>query len=614
MDSRVFLSLSLCFLSLFPGTAALHFPGRLEDKKTHGSILKLKTDGVSSAPFDPTRVTQISWRPRAKDKLEKSMVADNESGKSVQSEVRTSSGMFLNKAQDKVVVGIEARIAAWTFLPEENGESIQILHYELGQKYEPHSDYFLDKVNQELGGHRVATVLMYLSDVKKGGETVFPHSEAKDTQLKDDDWSDCAKNGYAVKAKKGDALLFYSLHPNATTDPLSLHGSCPVIEGEKWSATKWIHVRSFEKILKHANGGCIDENENCARWAASGECKRNPLYMVGSEGVVGNCMKSCKVPPCCDKSNVKRGLWTAEEDAKILAYVANHGIGNWTLVPHKAGLNRCGKSCRLRWTNYLRPDLKHDNFTPEEEQLILDYHKVIGSRWSLIAQQLPGRTDNDVKNYWNTKLKKKLFKMGIDPLTHKPFSQILSDYEKIASLPVLNISTNNMSSLVPIELSCITTINQPLPQQFISQETVQQHEVPSLTSSSSSSYSVPQLSSPRSFSCLSSPVPVAPSSPSSWCSEFLLGDPILSSDMDPKQEHNLQVPLITLQSSKPHYQFSEVAQERGCEAMYIGGQTERYCSEAASTSSANSFVEAILDRDNEIQSEFPEVLNEYFSF
>ncbi|THF94412.1 transcription factor MYB35 [Camellia sinensis] len=318
-------------------------------------------------------------------------------------------------------------------------------------------------------------------------------------------------------------------------------------------------------------------------------------------------------PPCCDKSNVKRGLWTAEEDAKILAYVANHGIGNWTLVPHKAGLNRCGKSCRLRWTNYLRPDLKHDNFTPEEEQLILDYHKVIGSRWSLIAQQLPGRTDNDVKNYWNTKLKKKLFKMGIDPLTHKPFSQILSDYEKIASLPVLNISTN-MSSLVPIELSCITTINQPLPQQFISQETVQQHEVPSLTSSSSSSYSVTQLSSPRSFSCLSSPVPVAPSSPSSWCSEFLLGDPILSSDMDPKQEHNLQVPLITLQSNKPHYQFSEVAQERGCEAMYIGGQTERYCSEAASTSSANSFVEAILDRDSEIQSEFPEVLNEYFSF
>lgn len=59
----------------------------------------------------------------------------------------------------------------------DNGESIQILHYEHGQKYEPHFDYFYDKINQELGGHRVATVLMYLSDVKRGGETVFPDSE-----------------------------------------------------------------------------------------------------------------------------------------------------------------------------------------------------------------------------------------------------------------------------------------------------------------------------------------------------------------------------------------------------------------------------------------------------
>ncbi|KZV45655.1 hypothetical protein F511_02315 [Dorcoceras hygrometricum] len=88
-------------------------------------------------------------------------------------------------------------------------------------------------------------------------------------------------------------------------------------------------------------------------------------------------------PRCCDKANVKRGPWTPEEDAKILAYVASHGIGNWTSVPQKAGLNRCGKSCRLRWTNYLRPDLKHDNFTPEEEECILELHKTIGSRWCL---------------------------------------------------------------------------------------------------------------------------------------------------------------------------------------------------------------------------------------
>ncbi|XP_057488804.1 probable prolyl 4-hydroxylase 6 isoform X2 [Actinidia eriantha] len=315
MDFRVFISLSLCLLSLLPDLvhSAVQFPGWLGDKKTQGSVLRLPT-GASYAPFDPTRVTQISWRPRAfiykgfltdeecdhlihlaKDKLEKSMVADNESGKSIASEVRTSSGMFLKKAQDEIVARIESRLASWTFLPEENGEAMQILHYENGQKYEPHFDYFHDKANQELGGHRVATVLMYLSDVKRGGETIFPNSEAKDTQPKEDNWSDCAKNGYAVKPNKGDALLFFSLHLDATTDPLSLHGSCPVIEGEKWSATKWIHVRSFDKTAKPENEDCIDDNVQCVQWAANGECKRNPVYMVGSEDSLGYCRKSCKV-------------------------------------------------------------------------------------------------------------------------------------------------------------------------------------------------------------------------------------------------------------------------------------------------------------------------------
>ncbi|KAJ6763464.1 PROLYL 4-HYDROXYLASE ALPHA SUBUNIT [Salix purpurea] len=170
------------------------------------------------------------------------MVANDETGESMDSEERTSSGMIIFETEDEIVSDVEARIAAWTFLPEENGEPIQILRYEHGQKYEAHIDYFMDKVNQEVGGHRVATVLMYLSDVNKGGETVFPASEAKGSQPKDDRWSDCAENGYAVKPNKGDALLFLSLHPDATPDPDSLHASCPVIEGEKWSATKWIHA------------------------------------------------------------------------------------------------------------------------------------------------------------------------------------------------------------------------------------------------------------------------------------------------------------------------------------------------------------------------------------
>ncbi|CAK9196635.1 unnamed protein product [Sphagnum troendelagicum] len=112
--------------------------------------------------------------------------------------------------------------------------------------------------------------------------------------------------------------------------------------------------------------------------------------------------------PCCEKDNVKRGPWTPEEDAKLLACIAQHGTGSWRTLPKKAGLQRCGKSCRLRWTNYLRPDLKHGRFTDHEEKLIVNLHAALGSRWSLIAAQLPGRTDNDVKNYWNTRLKKKL--------------------------------------------------------------------------------------------------------------------------------------------------------------------------------------------------------------
>lgn len=95
-----------------------------------------------------------------------------------------------------------------------------------------------------------------------------------------------------MKPRKGDALLFFSLHLNATTDPLSLHGSCPVIEGEKWSATKWIHVRSFETVF---NNECQDQNPSCSQWAVNGECDKNPLYMVGSENSVGHCRKSCKV-------------------------------------------------------------------------------------------------------------------------------------------------------------------------------------------------------------------------------------------------------------------------------------------------------------------------------
>ncbi|XP_039797694.1 transcription factor MYB20-like [Panicum virgatum] len=124
--------------------------------------------------------------------------------------------------------------------------------------------------------------------------------------------------------------------------------------------------------------------------------------------------------PCCDKVGLKKGPWTAEEDQKLVSFLLTNGQCCWRAVPKLAGLLRCGKSCRLRWTNYLRPDLKRGLLSEEEEKTVIDLHAELGNRWSKIASHLPGRTDNEIKNHWNTHIKKKLRKMGIDPVTHKP--------------------------------------------------------------------------------------------------------------------------------------------------------------------------------------------------
>ncbi|KEH16274.1 putative transcription factor MYB-HB-like family [Medicago truncatula] len=115
-----------------------------------------------------------------------------------------------------------------------------------------------------------------------------------------------------------------------------------------------------------------------------------------------------RTPSCDKKSGMRKGTWTAEEDRKLIAYVTRYGCWNWRQLPKFAGLSRCGKSCRLRWLNYLRPNIKRGNFTQEEEELIIRMHKNLGNRWSTIAAELPGRTDNEVKNYWHTSLKKRV--------------------------------------------------------------------------------------------------------------------------------------------------------------------------------------------------------------
>ncbi|CAA7388284.1 unnamed protein product [Spirodela intermedia] len=103
---------------------------------------------------------------------------------------------------------------------------------------------------------------------------------------------------------------------------------------------------------------------------------------------------------------LRRGPWTVEEDLLLINYIAIHGEGRWNSLAHCAGLKRTGKSCRLRWLNYLRPDVRRGNITPEEQLLILELHSRWGNRWSKIAQHLPGRTDNEIKNYWRTRVQK----------------------------------------------------------------------------------------------------------------------------------------------------------------------------------------------------------------
>ncbi|XP_068639826.1 MYB31 transcription factor31-like [Aristolochia californica] len=127
--------------------------------------------------------------------------------------------------------------------------------------------------------------------------------------------------------------------------------------------------------------------------------------------------------PCCEKAHTNKGAWTKEEDDRLIAHIRVHGEGCWRSLPKAAGLLRCGKSCRLRWINYLRPDLKRGNFTEEEDELIIKLHGLLGNKWSLIAGRLPGRTDNEIKNYWNTHIRRKLLSRGIDPATHRPINQ-----------------------------------------------------------------------------------------------------------------------------------------------------------------------------------------------
>ncbi|KAJ0966885.1 hypothetical protein J5N97_023802 [Dioscorea zingiberensis] len=239
LSVALLMLLALGIVSLPVGSDEPSIAGR----RPHRSAVETNGMGRREEPW--TEV--LSWEPRAfiyhnflskeecehlislaKPHMEKSTVVDSQTGRSKDSRVRTSSGTFLKRGRDKTIRAIEKRIADFTFIPVEHGEGLQVLHYEVGQKYESHFDYFVDELNSKNGGQRIATVLMYLSDVEEGGETVFPSAKVNSSSLPwYNELSECGKKGLSVRPKIGDALLFWSMKPDATLDPTSLHGGCP---------------------------------------------------------------------------------------------------------------------------------------------------------------------------------------------------------------------------------------------------------------------------------------------------------------------------------------------------------------------------------------------------
>jgi len=244
-------------------------------------------------------------------------------GEGVIDEIRTSYGTFISRLTDPIIERIEKRISVFTHIPVSHQEDIQVLRYQKGQTYGAHQD---SGANASEPGpqFRMATFLMYLSDVEEGGETAFPDGsvwsdpeipkrlEAAGVQL-----SDCAKGHVAYKPKAGDAVLFYSFHPNGTMDPAATHTGCPVIKGIKWAAPVWMHIDEYEPAdwaraqdrkdmdnTPKEPGLCEDYMEECKDWAERGECEANKQFMVGDGDALGNCRLACGVCKGCAKNDI----------------------------------------------------------------------------------------------------------------------------------------------------------------------------------------------------------------------------------------------------------------------------------------------------------------------
>ncbi|PKA54690.1 Transcription factor MYB21 [Apostasia shenzhenica] len=156
-----------------------------------------------------------------------------------------------------------------------------------------------------------------------------------------------------------------------------------------------------------------------------------------------------------EEMDLRRGPWTVEEDLVLMNYINSHGEGRWNSLARCAGLRRTGKSCRLRWLNYLRPDVRRGNITPEEQLLILELHSRWGNRWSKIAQHLPGRTDNEIKNYWRTRVQKHAKQLQCD-VNSKQFKDVMRYLWMPRLLERIRAAAGNSPTAAPNLAECGT--------------------------------------------------------------------------------------------------------------------------------------------------------------
>ncbi|XP_077210350.1 transcription factor MYB46-like [Tasmannia lanceolata] len=167
-------------------------------------------------------------------------------------------------------------------------------------------------------------------------------------------------------------------------------------------------------------------------------------------------------------NKLRKGLWSPEEDNKLMNYMLSNGQGCWSDVARNAGLQRCGKSCRLRWINYLRPDLKRGAFSYQEEDLIIHLHSILGNRWSHIAARLPGRTDNEIKNFWNSTIKKRQRKSSSSSPNHSDSSEpreAMGGFTPINDHNIMAMFMDSSSSSSSSSIQAMTMTNElnPLP-------------------------------------------------------------------------------------------------------------------------------------------------------